>query len=226
MVNPDAIVQRKTTVFEDRINRRRNANLSVQKLALDKLRVRSLRGSKFNDLGTIGTPRCHVGICHFQPGYRESAGSSPGVCINAHRPEDQIRHMVAENTTATSLRLAKTMVFTERHGKLKSRRSVTFEPPAIKTMPRKCTHNDATLSDLDKELKISTSRPGRVNVSMSPNRCAERRDGAPLTTRVFHCGPHLGRAVWSLHAELNPALESWFLVTQIFFSVVPTPLRV
>ncbi len=134
--------------------------------------------------------------------------------------------MVAENTTATSLRLAKTMVFTERHGKLKSRRSVTFEPPASKIMPRKCTHNDATLSDLDKELKISTSRPGRVNVSVSPNRCAERRDGAPLTTRVFHCGPHLGRAVWSLHAELNPALESWFLVTQIFFSVVPTPLRV
>ena len=134
--------------------------------------------------------------------------------------------MVAENSTATSLRLAKTMVFTERHGKLRSRRSVTFEPPAIKIMPRTHAYCDTTLSDLDKDLKISTSRPGRVNVSMSPNRCAERRDGAPLTTRVFHCGPHLGRAVWSLHAELNPALESWFLVTQIFFSVVPTPLRV
>ena len=83
--------------------------------------------------------------------------------------------MVAENSTATSLRLAKTMVFTERHGKLRSRRSVTFEPLAIKIMPRTHAYCDTTLSDLDKDLNINIkTRPGEsFNESESLCRTAQ-----------------------------------------------------
>lgn len=54
---------------------------------------------------------------------------------------------------------------------------------------------------------------------MRPNRCAERCTGAPLTTRFFHCDPHRGRAVWSLNAGFNPAIETWFSDTRIFFKL-------